>query len=336
MSRFKERVLSALTSSAVARACVRLNRDVAPVFMLHRFDREGRRGFLSVHLLRHALRFFRREGLEVVTLETLSQRIDQGVRAPMVVLTVDDGYADFHDIAAPALLEYEASATVFLTTGFLDGNHWQWWDRLEWSFEHSDRTHLEIPIAGERCRLSWSKSSGWQPALDSLVRALKRVQNDERLSALELAFDGLGVTPPKEVPAVYRPMSWENVRALQARGIEFSPHSVSHPVLSRLSDDRAREEIVESTERCTAELGRRPKTFCYPDGTDEAFSEREVEILRELDFDCAVSAKPGYVSLRGNNDRYRLRRFSFPETLDGVIQIASGLERLKRIVRRES
>jgi peptidoglycan/xylan/chitin deacetylase (PgdA/CDA1 family) len=38
-----------------------------------------------------------------------------------VVLTFDDGYADFYDVALPMLRSYGFTATVFVTTGWVDG-----------------------------------------------------------------------------------------------------------------------------------------------------------------------------------------------------------------------
>lgn len=335
MSRLKRTLLRGLTAKPAARAVARFNRDVATVFMLHRFSREARSDFTAVELLRRSLRFFRDEGIEVVTLQTLFRRLGTSAPGRMVVLTVDDGYADFHDLAAPVLAEHGVPATVFLTTGFLDGTLWQWWDRVEWSFGHSVRDRCAISLGGQTLALEWVDAKSRGIAVGTLVQALKAVSDDERVSALERLFDALAVSPPAAAPEAYRAMDWEQVRALQARGIEFSPHTVTHPILSRTSAARARQEIAESTARCTAELGHRPTTFCYPDGTDQAYSQREVELAREVGFECAVVANPGYVSLRGTDDPFRLRRFSFPEQLEDVIQIVSGLERWKRVIRRE-
>lgn len=59
--------------------------------------------------------------LTVSELVTLRQRDPRGVPDRSVVLTFDDGYADFVDVALPLLRERNLRSTVYVTTGFLRG-----------------------------------------------------------------------------------------------------------------------------------------------------------------------------------------------------------------------
>ncbi len=63
-----------------------------------------------------------------------------------VVITVDDGYLDFYEIAFPALREAGLPATLFLTTRFVDGDIWLWPDQVRYILEHSEYVEpLAIP-----------------------------------------------------------------------------------------------------------------------------------------------------------------------------------------------
>jgi len=52
------------------------------------------------------------------------------LKANSVLLTVDDGYQDFYNLAFPILKKYEVPATVFFTTDFIDKRIWLWHDLL--------------------------------------------------------------------------------------------------------------------------------------------------------------------------------------------------------------
>ena len=46
-------------------------------------------------------------------------------------LSFDDGYRDTLEVALPVFAAKRVPMTVYLTTGFLDGEHIAWWDALE-------------------------------------------------------------------------------------------------------------------------------------------------------------------------------------------------------------
>lgn len=84
---------------------------------------------LSVHPAEFALQLehLRREGFEGLSFGELCERrrVGRAVPARSVVLTFDDGYADFLEQAMPAMIEYGFPATVFITTGWLrDAGRW--------------------------------------------------------------------------------------------------------------------------------------------------------------------------------------------------------------------
>jgi hypothetical protein len=80
--------------------------------------------------------------------------------------------------------------------------------------------------------------------------------------------------------------------------------------------------------------------FCYPNGQLGDFGEREIRTLRELDMLGAVVGAPGYASKQRFAESeaapFEVRRFSLPDSLDDLVQLVSGFERLKQLVRREA
>ena len=61
-------------------------------------------------------------------------------------------------------------------------------------------------------------------------------------------------------------MGWEQLGHLRQMGFEIRSHSVSHPDLTSVPDDRLREEVWGSHRDLEAHLGRREYYFAYPYG----------------------------------------------------------------------
>jgi peptidoglycan/xylan/chitin deacetylase (PgdA/CDA1 family) len=79
-------------------------------------------------------------------------------------------------------------------------------------------------------------------------------------------------------------MSWDVVRDLGARGVEFGGHSVTHADLTLLSPSELTHEIESSQRRIESELGRRPTTFAPP------YGHVNPAVLREVARHADVSA----------------------------------------------
>jgi peptidoglycan/xylan/chitin deacetylase (PgdA/CDA1 family) len=86
-------------------------------------------------------------------------------------------------------------------------------------------------------------------------------------------------------------------------------HTVTHPILTKLAPAEARREIVDGRLDLEETLNERVKLFAYPNGKpDRDYDASHVALVRELDFDAAVSTSWG-VSDR-SSDRYQLARFT--------------------------
>jgi peptidoglycan/xylan/chitin deacetylase (PgdA/CDA1 family) len=56
-----------------------------------------------------------------------------------VIITFDDGYRDNYSEAFQILKAHGASATFFVTTGFVDHPRLSWWDEIAWMVRNSRR-----------------------------------------------------------------------------------------------------------------------------------------------------------------------------------------------------
>ena len=256
------------------------------ILMYHRFDNREAIARQCAHI---------RACYTPVSLKQAAGWLLSGAAWPdnALVVTVDDGYRDFYQVAWPVLREYGIPATVYLVTNFLDRHEWLWLDRVRWMYRHARSLK-----GTEEERLKKSRIA---------AEAAKRMPNPDRLAWLDRLPEELGVRPPDQVPPEYEPMSWEEVREAAEAGIEFGAHTRSHPILAMLSGDRELEvEIAGSKRRIEEQLGRAVDHFCYPNGSSDDFTSAAVQVVREAGFRTATTTVPGLIG--PGADAVRLRR----------------------------
>ena len=108
----------------------KLRREM-PVIMYHRFiDNDSQKGvhgtYLHVDMLEKHFQLIKRMGFESLTFKDIAakgfiQRLQPGKR--FIMITVDDGYRDNHDLLLPLLKKYNLKAVIFVVTGE-DHNRW--------------------------------------------------------------------------------------------------------------------------------------------------------------------------------------------------------------------
>jgi peptidoglycan/xylan/chitin deacetylase (PgdA/CDA1 family) len=308
-----------LTHPFLVRAALSMMPRVAPILMFHRFrDAEvGNRGHDPQALHAH-LAWLRAQKFTLLSVTELLDRLAEG--APVkrtIAFTVDDGYADFGRIAAPIFAEFDCPVTVFLPTGFLDGQHWLWWDSVSLALTALKR----------------------EPEVGPMVEALKLVPEAEKLERISALVRESGIELAKSPTPKYAPLTWDDVRRLSRSGVTFGPHTVTHPTMSRTPEDQLQFEIAESWRRVRAEAGAAAvPVFCYPNGDSADFHCREERAVAAHGMRAAMSARPGYASHRDfgaarPSARFSLPRFGYTEDPGLFIQVASGVEWAKEAVR---
>ena len=310
------------------------------VFMLHRFrGPEATTDGYDPAALRRALGYLRRKKYNVVSIDALLRYNLEGRPVPdrSVAFTIDDGYADHAEVGAPIFAEFDCPVTTFVTTGFLDEQLWFWWDQIEFVFANSRLSTVFAQLGDAPVEYSLRSPSERATATGDFVNRCKVIPNDLKLESIERLAIAAEVALPTKAPARYAPMTWDQLRACEQLGMTFGPHTVTHPILSRVSDEQSRWELTESWRRVVEEARHPVPVFCYPNGGSTDYSEREIATLVEMKFLGAVVGSAGFVSSRavcpGQPEPFQTRRFPFPDSLSYLVQSVSGAERMKHILR---
>jgi hypothetical protein len=150
-------MLNLLVARGVASVLSRLTNSHASIFMLHRFSVPDLR--VSGHepaALRRTLANLRKERYNLMSLQDLFNRLREGRPVKRAVaFTIDDGYFDHAEIAAPIFSEFDCPLTCFVTTGFLDGKVWFWWDRLMYIFENTKLNEITSRVGAKEIHYRW-------------------------------------------------------------------------------------------------------------------------------------------------------------------------------------
>ena len=253
------------------------------------------------------------EHYEVLPLDELERRRFGRRASRAVAITFDDGYADNHRLALPVLRRYGLPATVFITTGCMEGRHILWTSRLAWTLEHGVVPDEPVILCGRQLALNTPGER--LIALAQLKQQLKEVDESEREEALAQLAETLRVN--QEGGELQREMlTWDELREMEASRFIAGAHTVSHPILSRESEARQRAEICDGRDVLEAQLRRRVDLFAYPNGGPADYDETTVGVVRSAGFRLACTMR--FAANDETVSPYELRRVSvymdnFPE-----------------------
>lgn len=298
--------------------------------MLHRFSTSwARLDRQSIGALRHGLLRIQEAGIAFASIADVLDRLGRGepIRSPTAVFTVDDGYADFIELAAPIFRELRCPVTVFLTTDVIGGRLWYWWDEVEWLLMSAEPRTYRCALIGRELPLDLRTPVTRRNAVAFLTSILKAVPDAVRRLFLSELSEALGVAPPSRPPSQYRTVDWSDVRSIEGDFIRFGPHSRTHPILSRLDDETARDEIVSSWQAVRQECRLPEPVFCYPNGTTDSFGPREEKIVEEAGLTGAVMYDRARLQATPDaalRHRFHVPRIEFPIDPDLSVVLAAG------------
>jgi peptidoglycan/xylan/chitin deacetylase (PgdA/CDA1 family) len=197
-------------------------------------------------------------------------------RAPLpprpVLITFDDGYRSVSQIGAPILDAHGLPAVVFVCSDPIANRRLLWFDAV-------------AARDGEGAVERWKTCDyeNWRTACADSARV---DDSDPRA-----------------------PMTVDELVALHRSGrIEIGGHTSGHPILSRATRERQREEIAGNLDAIRRWTGRPVRAFAFPNGRPGVdYSDVTTGILGELGVDAAFTMRASFARL----DEPQLERSRF-------------------------
>jgi peptidoglycan/xylan/chitin deacetylase (PgdA/CDA1 family) len=181
-----------------------------------------------------------------------------------VMITFDDGYKSCRDVALPILKSVGLPAVFFVATSFVNDRLLYWWERIALILSTAEIVRATITYPKQLEVITLDPSS--LPMLSGLVKDTHGLDLERFLSELARAFD---VEWNAETEADFSNemvMTWDDVRALAAAGMDVESHSRRHRVLQTLDEAGLEDELAGSRRELEAQLGRPVQAIAYPVG----------------------------------------------------------------------
>ncbi len=292
--------LEALALSRLPRVMRRFSRCRGVILTLHRVVAAPPAEFapnailqVTPAFLRAAISQVRRLGFETVSMdEAMARARSGGAARPFVVFTFDDAYRDNLTEALPVLQEQNCPFTLYVPTALVDGTGEVWWQALEDIIAGNDTVELRDEGAIEH--LDTASVAAKQQVYDRLYHRMRTMPELDRVAFLR----DLAVRHKLDLAAHCRNliMDWTELKDIAAEPLcTIGAHTVHHYELSKLPHEQASGEIRQSVEVLEEQLGRKPRHFSYPIGSQIAAGEREYEIVRQSGLASGVTTRPGGV-----------------------------------------
>jgi peptidoglycan/xylan/chitin deacetylase (PgdA/CDA1 family) len=245
------------------------------------------------------------EGIERLRSSSLPRRA--------ACVTFDDGYRDNYTVAAPILKRYGLPATIFVSTGFLDGGR-MWNDSVIEAVRQAPGSLIdarEIALGVHAIGDDLARSVAIAKLLDQLkyLPIAERSQKVSDLCAL------IGAALPTDLM-----LSTAEVRAARHANIEIGGHTVNHPILTQIDDGQARSEIADSKAHLEQILREKITLFAYPNGRpNQDYLVRHAAMVKEAGFVAAVSTASG--AAKHDSDLFQLPRYAPWDKLKSRLQL---------------
>jgi len=129
---------------------------------------------------------------------------------------------------------------------------------------------------------------------DNYLNALPIFQRYQIPAVIYLATGVIGKTNQWMAAPTFserKMLSWPQIKEMNDHGIEFGSHTVSHPRLNELDDNKVEQELIMSKQTIEEHLGKECAHFAYPYGL---LTESTRDLVRKTGYKTACSTRSGF------------------------------------------
>jgi peptidoglycan/xylan/chitin deacetylase (PgdA/CDA1 family) len=193
------------------------------------------------------------------------------------------------------------SATFFIATGYLNGGI-MWNDQVIEAIRRQELDTLDLTHYGLHC-FDISTPEKKSAVAQQVLQKIKHLPTQKRQTIADYIADQV-----KTIPS-HLMMTDEQLIKLHQAGMEIGGHTVTHPILVNLDDQKATQEIVQNKQTLEQLLQQKIRLFAYPNGKpDTDYRVEQIKLLKAAGYQAAVSTQWGVANK--NSDFFQLPRFT--------------------------
>jgi len=233
-----------------------------------------------------------------------------------VFITFDDGFRNNLTLGAPLLTRMGVPALVCLSTNYIGKS------AILWPQELNERVlnwpYNTIPIPGSSVEVDVPTEAGARiPVADTIRRKCKQLSNAERENYMDkIRITNLEFTNHDD-KELYEFLNWDEVRTLHKLGINIGSHTVTHPILSRLTDEDLHWELLESKNTIERELEAECPWIVYPNGGRDDVSPSVFSMAQQVGYKVGFTLTGKMYADR--KEPFSLDRVTIPGHLPGYV-----------------
>lgn len=248
-----------------------------------------------------------------------------------VLVTMDDGYRDNYEVALPILQRQGVRACFFIATDYLTRRRVFWWDRIAYLLKSTKRARIRLTYPSPM-ELELGTPVQREVATNRLLRIVKKEFGLDLARFMDEIAAATGVVWTEQLEHAFANdllMTWDQVRALRAAGMDVQSHTKTHRVLQTLSMQDVRAELRESRQELEQQLDEPIEAISYPVGHTISDRPDVRESLVDAGYKVGFTNATGAQPTSGSIDRFSINRFAMaphtPESLFRAILAAPSV-----------
>jgi len=225
--------------------------------------------------------WLKKKGFRFISVSELADIVSGELSFPKgaVIVTVDDGWKENRNNVVAIAEKHNIPITIFVSTEPVLFGSAYWWSYID-KANQSGITNFT-------------------------VADLKSMANDERIREVQRVRTRLNLAREAFTIKDLRDISKSNLVTIES-------HTVTHPILSKCSDRKSKQEIRDSKVTLECWLNKPISSFAYPNGN---YTDREIKYLSESGYKLAFTTKDSYITPDNISANYTLPRTDMIESI---------------------
>lgn len=225
-----------------------------------------------------------------------------------VAVTFDDGYRDNIEVGLPLFRRYQVPVTWFVCPRFVENRErLPWWDLVDYAL-YEVRGEIDINLENTSRVYNLGETEQRKTFRSDTRNVFMEGGKDER----EALYASLYAACERRTSIPENGFADPGLvsQAASSPWIQVGGHTKSHVNLASVSLNTARNEISAGRKMLEEWTNETSAWFAYPYGRTHHYDEEVCQVIRECNFEGAVTTTRGYVGKRA--DPFELPRFVVP------------------------